>query len=365
VYEESSDDSRSGHRFELVVQNALDGVWVSDLAGRFLDVNDAACRTLGYTRDELLSMSAADIEAAIPPDEMPLALQRLADAGTAVFETQHRCKNGSIVEMELSCTLDPVTRDRFYVFGRNLTLHRRQEAQLRRTLLELQRSNRDLEQFAYVASHDLQEPLRKIQAFSDLLAGTCGDELGHEARDYLSRLQSAAARMGALVDDLLLLSRAAAESRPFVEVDLNDLLAEVIQDLEPRIAEQDATVRVATLPAIVADPAQMRRLFLNLVGNALKFKKPWCNVEVDVAARVFDASVEISVADNGIGFDSDHERLIFEPFQRLHSRAEYGGTGVGLAIVRRIVERHGGVVSARGRPGAGATFLVELPRSQP
>jgi light-regulated signal transduction histidine kinase (bacteriophytochrome) len=244
--------------------------------------------------------------------------------------------------------------------------------QLRLSSLELERSNRELQDFAFVASHDLQEPLRKIQAFGDRLKGKHGDTLGPEGIDYLERMQAAARRMHTLINDLLTFSRVTSRAQPFVPVDLGVVAGEVLSDLEVRIQQAGARVETGDLPVIDADPLQMRQLLQNLIGNALKFHRPGDRPAVRISATVDGiggvsgpAEARITVADNGIGFDMKYLDRIFTPFQRLHGRAEYEGTGMGLAVCRRIVERHGGALTAESAPGQGARFLVRLPIHQP
>lgn len=251
----------------------------------------------------------------------------------------------------------------------NEELERRVEirtAQLEETNLSLQRSNQELQDFAYVASHDLQEPLRKIQAFGNLLEEEHADKLG-DGRDYLERMRNAAARMSALIEDILSFSRVTTKARGFTSVDLNVIVGEVVSDLETRIQETNATIQINKLPTIHADAMQMRQLFQNLIANALKFHKP--NeapiVKIKAATKNSQSSPKqyctISIEDNGVGFDDKYLNRIFAVFQRLHSRDSYEGTGIGLAVCRKIVERHGGSITAKGNPGVGATFIVSLP----
>jgi signal transduction histidine kinase len=246
----------------------------------------------------------------------------------------------------------------------------RAERGLQKVLAELARSNTELEQFAYVASHDLQEPLRKVRAFGDRLAGMCGERLTEKERDYLARMQSAAERMSALINDLLQLSRVTTRGRPFEPVDLGSVVADVLADLELRVQELGAEVVVGDLPAIDADPVQMRELLQNLISNALKFHKPDVPPRVEVRTEVRDDAAngrlcELRVSDNGIGFDMEYIDRIFVVFQRLHSRGDYPGTGIGLAVCKKIAQRHGGDIAAVSEPGKGATFVVTLPVEHP
>ncbi|HRQ41904.1 MAG TPA: PAS domain S-box protein [Chloroflexota bacterium] len=230
---------------------------------------------------------------------------------------------------------------------------------------ELARSNQDLQDFAYAASHDMQEPLRKIQTFSDRLQVRYADQLDERGLDYLQRMQQAATRMQMLIEDLLTFSRVTTQARPFAPVDLHEVLTTVLTDLEMRIEDTNATIQLDPLPTIDADATQMAQLFLNLLSNALKFVAPGRPPVIHVSSQPADrSSYTIMVSDNGIGFDEKYLDRIFGVFQRLHGRQEYSGTGVGLAICQKIVKRHGGHITAHSQPGEGATFIVTLPAHQ-
>jgi signal transduction histidine kinase len=236
----------------------------------------------------------------------------------------------------------------------------------------LRRSNRELEQFASVASHDLQEPLRKIQAFGDRLQTRCAQGLGEHGRDYLERMLSSATRMRSLIDALLSFSRVTTKAQPFAPVDLSATAQDVVSDLESRIEGTGGRVEIGTLPTLEADSLQMRQLLQNLISNSLKFARagepPVVQVESRILPRVEGNGeiprFELLVRDNGIGFEEVYLDRIFELFQRLHGRQEFEGTGMGLAICRKIVERHGGTITARSAPEEGATFVVNLPLRQ-
>lgn len=249
---------------------------------------------------------------------------------------------------------------------------KRLEEQAVKYATELQGSNRELEQFASVASHDLQEPLRKIQAFSDRLLTKYRDHLDDHGKEYIDRIQFSAGRMRRLIEDLLAFSRVSTRGKPFTNVDLNAVVKEVLADLEVRVQETQATIEIDPLPTIEADESQMRQLFLNLLGNGLKFHRKGVPSRLTVKVRNSDNSIldeslfcDLTISDNGIGFENQYADRIFQLFQRLHGRSEYEGTGIGLAICKKIVERHGGAISAEGVPGTGATFSVRLPITHP
>jgi light-regulated signal transduction histidine kinase (bacteriophytochrome) len=239
----------------------------------------------------------------------------------------------------------------------------------------LNRSNENLQRFAYVASHDLQEPLRKIQQFGDLLKAQYGDALG-DGVDYLHRMQVAAQRMSTLIRDLLSFSRIATHRDKSEAIKLTDVIDEVVSNLDVSIQETKARVVVESLPTVMGDASQLKMLFQNLLSNALKFHTP-NSVPI---VRVNSATIQtvdlppsvkpmtsvpayscIRVSDNGIGFDEKYLDRIFEVFQRLHGRNEFVGTGIGLAICEKVVTNHGGAITAISQPGQGATFSVYLP----
>jgi len=247
----------------------------------------------------------------------------------------------------------------------NITERKQAEKDIAAYARNLERSNRDLQEFAFVASHDLQEPLRKIETFSSLLLET-KDNLNEHQRDLLTRTNKSTNRMRSMVDGLLQLSRLETHAQPFQPVNLNSVMKEVLSDLELTIRQTDGTVEVCELPIIEADLQQMRRLFQNLIGNALKFQPPdqKPRIEVCPAQAANSEFVKILVADNGIGFDEEHATHLFEPFKRLVGKSEYEGSGMGLAICRKIVERHNGEIAVRSQPGLGTTFTVTLPLQQ-
>ena len=236
----------------------------------------------------------------------------------------------------------------------------RSNEELERQAQELVRSNAELDQFASIASHDLQEPLRKVRTFTERISETEGEKLSERGMDYLRRANASAERMQTLIEDLLRYSRVSTQGRPFTPVDLRRVAEDVLEDLSEQIHRAGATVRVGSLPTINADAPQMRQLLQNLISNAVKFRREDVASQVDLEAQAEPGWVTITVRDNGIGFDPQYSLRIFRVFERLHGRGTYPGTGIGLALCRKIAERHGGTIVARGAPDEGATFTVTM-----
>jgi PAS domain S-box-containing protein len=311
-----------------------------------------------------------------PDDPCPLADTVRTGAHTTT-EHVHCCGSKTKRFFEVSTSPIPDERGRISQVvhvTRDITARKRAEDDLRSFAEKLKKSNRDLQDFAYVASHDLQEPLRKVQTFGDRLKDKYSDVLGDQGRDYIERMQSASQRMQILINDLLTYSRVTTKAQPFAPVDLGAVVREVLSDLEIRIEQTAGRVDVNGLPTIDADALQMRQLFQNLIGNALKFHRKDIPPVVTIRSEIVPSSrgrlytggttswdCVITIADNGIGFDQKYADRIFGVFQRLHGRSEYEGTGVGLAVCRKIVERHGGRIDATGTPERGASFIVTLP----
>ncbi len=285
--------------------------------------------------------------------------QRLADGRVIAVMHEPMADGGSVATYE------------------DITERVRTEEQLRDYAAKLEGSNQELQNFAFIASHDLQEPLRKIETFAGRLTKKYQEALGEDGALYLDRMLDASGRMRVLIQDLLSYSRITTRAKPFEQVDLRAVMDDVVSDLAVRIEECAATVEAGELPEITGDATQLRQLLQNLVSNALKFQKPDVPPVVSVTATIVPTTtvedgalkamgdiVEIEVSDNGIGFDSKYVDKIFAVFQRLHGRGEYEGTGIGLATCRKIAERHHGIIEAQGIPDEGATFIVRLPVSQ-
>ncbi len=358
-------------------------VFLKDAKGRFILDNVAHRRYLGLTEHE-------SIEGRSTADYFPGAVaETVSEDDRYVLETGQPILNREQLiprqgrEDWLETSKVPLRDTDGSIIGlvgisSDITQRKTAEEQLVRFAGQLERSNAELANFASVASHDLQEPLRKIQAFGDRLKAKCSDSLGEQGLDYLARMQNAAERMQVLIQDLLKLSRVTSRAQPFEPCDLNKILAEVLSDLEVAIEAQQARVEAQPLPTIDADPLQLRQLFQNLISNALKFRRPDEPPRVEITSRLFDLvdtvipgakpgdrACEITIRDHGIGFEQKFADQIFVVFQRLHSRTEYEGTGIGLAVCRKITDRHGGSIVAYSTPGDGASFVVTLPVKQP
>ncbi len=368
----------SEERFRKTFEHAGIGMAVVGLDGRWLRVNRALLRIVGHDEAWLLARGFRDIT---HPDDLEASLahvRRLLAGESAHFQMEKRYIHaaGHVVWIRLTGSL---VRDaagapvHFVAQIEDIAARKRAEEKLAAYAARLAEKNRELQDFAHVASHDLQEPLRKIQAFGDRLDQCAGPRLESGERDYLSRMRAAAARMAGLIEALLAYSRVASQARVFAPVSLDQALRDALQDLELRLEKSGGRVEAQPLPEIEGDAVQLRQLFQNLVGNALKYHRPDLPPLVRVSAAPAPAGElagpgsawEIRVEDNGIGFEPRHAEAIFGVFHRLHGRDRYEGTGVGLAICRRIAERHGGFIRAEGRPGEGACFRVVLPAAQP
>jgi PAS domain S-box-containing protein len=370
----------SEERFRLLVDSVADyAIYVLDPAGKVVSWNKGAERLKGYTADEIIGR---DISVFFLPEDVaegkPAAeLARATAEGRTEQEAWRVRKDGSRFWADVIVTalrdddgelrgFAKVTRD-FTARKKSEDVVREASRKLRVYATRLERSNRELETFASVASHDLQEPLRKIRAFGDRLSTKYGAQLEPGARDYLERMCGAAARMQDLIENLLSFSRVTTKAQPFTPVDLGAVAREVLSDLESRIAQTGGRVELGELPSVQADATQMHQLLQNLLGNALKFHRPDVPPVVQLRSRALPdgAGVELQVQDSGLGFEPQYAERIFGMFQRLHGRSEFEGTGIGLAICRKIVERHNGTIVATGVPGEGALITVTLPYRQP
>jgi two-component system, LuxR family, sensor kinase FixL len=372
--------AESQARKHAILESSLDPIITINHEGVITEFNRAAEQTFGYPRDKILGTKPTDVLFAPTMDGGEQErIERYLNAGEGSLlgkrvEVNAVRANGESFPAEMAMTISieesaPVMS----FFFRDISARKKAETEQAHYAAELQRSNSELEQFAYVASHDLQEPLRKIRTFSDRLMMKQADKLDEEGTECLQRMHNAAARMQSLIDGLLALSRVTTKGQKYEKVELAQVAAEVVSDLEVQIKNVNGLVELDKLPAIQADPLQMHQLFQNLIANGLKFHRidepPVVKVsgryvhgrEDRKITRLANEQCRILVEDNGIGFDEKYASRIFGIFQRLHPRDVYEGTGIGLAICRRIVEQHGGTITAHSTPGKGSTFEILLP----
>ncbi|ELS30780.1 MULTISPECIES: GAF domain-containing sensor histidine kinase [Pseudanabaena] len=371
------------------ITDALDRtaiVAITDIQGTITFVNDKFCEISQYHRDELIGQNHHILNSGYHPREFFREMwQEISQGHIWRAEIKNRTKNGSFYWVDT--TIVPFLNDhgkpyQYLAIRTDITPLKETENELRIEVKErlkaltelhslterLETSNRELQDFAHVASHDLQEPLRKVQAFGDRLKSTCEGSLSDKAQDYLARMLNAASRAQILIDDLLVFSRVTTQAKPFEPVNLSVILQEVLSDLEIRLEKTGAMIECDPLPVIDADALQMRQILQNLLSNALKFHKNSVQPFIQVRSRIYHSDnqdwCEVRIIDNGIGFEEKYVERIFQIFQRLYGRKDYEGTGIGLAICRKIVERHGGTITAQSQLDQGSVFIFTIPIHQ-
>lgn len=374
-------DSKEG--LLALFQYATEGILITNDKGEIIKINPSAEKLFGYEHDELLGKL---IETLIPRKHMHKHVgqrdkysenphPRSMGIGMDLYA---RRKDDSEFPVEVSLSPVNTKEGRFVIaFIIDITIRKKQDDDLKKTHKELKHfseelkaSNSELENFAYISSHDLQEPLRKIQAFGDRLKTIEGEKFTEQGKDYLERMLNAADRMQVLINDLLLFSRLTSRSDPFESVDLNAVLKGVLNDMEITIEVSKAKIESELLPTIDAAPLQMRQLFQNMISNAIKFRKDGDAPLVKIYSKKISPKssqekemIEIYFEDNGIGFDEKYNDRIFNIFQRLEGK-KYEGSGIGLAICRKIAMKHGGNIIAKSQVSKGATFIVSLALDQ-
>ncbi len=364
--------------WERTFNSVPDLIAIMDTRHRIVRANREMARRVGLTPEQCAGLPCYESVHGLPhPPEFCPHGRTLSDGREHTAEIHEERLGGDFL-----VTTTPLRDDEGNIVGtvhvaRDITERKRIEAEVRRSrdqletrvqertadlakaVARLELINQELQEFAFVASHDLQEPLRKIQSFSDLVVRSNRDRVDEKGKDYLLRIQNAARRMQQLLKDLLSYSRVATQLEPFCETDLEQVATEAAEVFELKLRDVSGKIEIAELPVVEADSSQMARLFQNLIGNAVKYRgkqKPLIKIYSDKGKT----SCRIFIEDNGIGFDEKYLDRIFSPFQRLHGRNEYPGTGMGLAICRKIVERHGGSITATSAPEHGSTFIVTL-----
>ncbi|MDD1676415.1 MAG: PAS domain S-box protein, partial [Methanomicrobiales archaeon] len=352
---------RAREEWERTFDTVPDLIAILDTQHRILRVNRPMAERLNKTVEECVGRHCYEAVhgTSIPPEFCPHA-ETCRDGKQHILEVHEPALGGYFI---VSTT--PMYGSDGQLIGtvhvaHDITESKRIEDELRKTVTELQRSNQDLEQFAYVASHDLQEPLRNVTLFSQLFIRKYGDTIDGEGKEYLDFVIEGSTRMSTLIHDLLDFSRVTTRGEPFIPVDMNDAVDDSCTNLQALIQESGSSVTYDSLPVVKADPLQIRQVFQNLIDNAIKYRGTDPS-RVHISAARKDNEWVFSVSDNGIGIAPEYHEKIFQLFKRLHTRQKYSGTGIGLALVKKIVERHCGKIWVDSEEGKGATFRFTLP----
>lgn len=348
---------------EMFERTSAVKVLVDPESGRVVDANAAALAYYGYDSQQVAATNIHQVSL-LGDEELKALMQRSAQGEQQFFRSRHRLASGEVREVEVH--LGPVSmRGRRYVHAivHDVTDRERFQAELLDKSAKLEETNAELQQFSYVVSHDLQEPLRTISSFLQLLERRYDGKLDADGHQFIGFVVDAAHRQQAMIQSLLEYSRVGTRGRPFADTDMNKVVALAQENLATAISESQARLDVGILPQVVADETQMVSLMQNLIGNALKYRRDDVTPVIRIQAEQQDERWVFSVADNGIGIDPQHFDRIFQVFQRLHTREKYGGTGIGLALCRKIVLRHGGDVWVDSQPGQGAIFRFSLPKT--
>jgi PAS domain S-box-containing protein len=352
---------KSEEKYHNFLENLADGVFVLDHAWRYVFVNDAACGLVQLTRNELLGNKITDLFPGIEHTRFFHAYKNTMETGhTNELEAAFPRPDGTQGYYNVRASVVP---EGIVVVARDVTDRKRVEEELKKHMKELERANRDLEDFTSTVSHDLKVPLRSLQAFSLLLVEDYATLLDDVGREYLIGVKGATERMEALIEDLLKLSRVGRKFTEVESVDLNELLEEIYSDLSARIEERGGELVVAgNLPTLSTERVWMKELFMNLIDNGLKFNKSE-KPRVEVNGEEREKDYLFKVKDNGIGIEEKYQAHIFNLFERVHSAYEYGGTGAGLAICKKIVKELGGDIWVESKSGEGSTFCFTIPRN--
>ena len=361
-------------RYRLLAEHAADVIWVRDMNLMLKYISPSVSKLRGFSVDEVMKQSidenmtpaSAEIARKILAEEIALEKKEQKDLSrTRTFEMEMKCKDGSTVWVEFNVRFLRDQHNRptgMLGITRDISERKKAEESLQELNAELERSNRDLEDFTYMVSHDLQEPLRKMHTFGKFLLEDCGDALSDAGKEHIQRIQNASVRMKGFIQHLLELSRVGTRGGTLVALQPQKIIERALETLSHRIRESGGRVTMdAAMPVVKADPVQLERVFQNLIGNALKYRAPDRAPSVTITSRVENAETVFIVTDNGIGIEERSLEKIFLPFQRMHPDEEIEGAGIGLALCAKIVRRHGGRIRAESEVGRGSIFRFTLP----
>ena len=358
-------------RLSEIVERSVNEIYLIDPdTFMFVQANRAAQENLGYSMEELRGMTLVDIKPEFTPHTLTEMVRPLKtkQQDLLTFVTQLQRKNGQTYTAEIHAQIIELPSETVIAaIALDISARKAAEQHLKATLVELKRSNQDLEQFAYIASHDLQEPLRMVSSYTQLLERRYHDKLDDDAREFMYFAVDGAKRMQRMIDDLLAYSRVTTQGKSLIRQSMLNILNDAQLNLRQAIEESQAKILCAELPEVMGDRAQLLQLLQNLLSNSIKFRRaeepPVIHVNAEVAPDN-PAMIRFSIADNGIGFDPKFTEQVFTLFRRLHERPKYPGTGIGLAVCKRIVQRHNGKIWCHTVPGCGTTFFFTLPRVQ-
>ncbi len=362
-------------RYRTLFEYAPDGILIADSESNYVDANTSICQMLGYTHDELIGLHASNIVTEEEIQHIGPALNAIKAEANYHREWQFRRKDGSIFPAEVIATKMP--DGNLLAMIHDITERKKIEKQIHQLNAELEQrvaertaqlqvANKELEAFSYSVSHDLRAPLRHVAGFVELLKNDAGPLLSEKSNQHLATISKSAKRMGDLIDDLLAFSRVGRVEMQKTNVDLGGLVKEILTDLQGETKGRNIVWKIDPLPEVQADRSMLRQVLINLLANAVKFTRLRNPATIEVGCGpVEDNQITIFVRDNGAGFDPKYTDKLFGVFQRLHSSSEFEGTGIGLANVQRIIQRHGGRVWAEGAVDQGATFYFLIPKQTP